>query len=214
MTQQQIIERVVRTFSDVKEGHVRLLINQTQKEFARLTRLLRKTVELQAGGNGVDYALPTDLIDIRGVYYDPDATATSQFAAATQGPRRVKRMVSIAERVRQTTSEPVYRIMSNNTIRIGTASTTISAVTTGVFTLTYAYTPADFTTTLTTESDIPDDFMEAIYDRIFEKLWRERAEPQLAAQHFASWKLAVQEGKREANSGIQGEYSVPLLHEI
>jgi len=40
MTQQQLIEKILRKFPDRKEGEIRAELNEVQKEFCRETRIL------------------------------------------------------------------------------------------------------------------------------------------------------------------------------
>lgn len=77
MTQQQIIEKILRKFPGRKEAEIRLELNEVQKEFCRETRILEgEFTTFNTDGSSMYFTMGTDVVtikqlDLNGIKIDP-----------------------------------------------------------------------------------------------------------------------------------------------
>ena len=77
MTQQQIMEKILRKFPDRKEAEIRLELNEVQKEFCRETRILEgEFTTFNTDGSSMYFTMGTDVVtikqlDLNGIKIDP-----------------------------------------------------------------------------------------------------------------------------------------------
>jgi hypothetical protein len=70
MTQQQLHELIRVHHPDMKEGEIRLRLNNAMKEFCRKTRALKGAFQFDTVANQRYYGLDSKIIEITGVDYD------------------------------------------------------------------------------------------------------------------------------------------------
>ncbi len=77
MTQQQLIEKILRKFPDRKEGEIRAELNEVQKEFCRETRILEgEFTTFDTDGTSMyfdldDRVVTVKQVDLNGVTINP-----------------------------------------------------------------------------------------------------------------------------------------------
>ena len=70
MTQQQLHELIRVHHPDMKEGEIRLRLNNAMKEFCRKTRVLKGAFQFDTVLNQRYYGLDSKIIEINSVDYD------------------------------------------------------------------------------------------------------------------------------------------------
>ncbi len=77
MTQQQLIEKILRKFPDRKEGEIRAELNEVQKEFCRETRIIEgEFTTFDTDGTSMyfdldDRVVTVKQVDLNGVTINP-----------------------------------------------------------------------------------------------------------------------------------------------
>lgn len=77
MTQQQLIEKILRKFPGRKEGEIRAELNEVQKEFCRETRIIEgEFTTFDTDGTSMYFDLGSDVVtvkqvDLNGVKINP-----------------------------------------------------------------------------------------------------------------------------------------------
>ncbi len=77
MTQQQLMEKILRKFPGRKEAEIRIELNEVQKEFCRETRILEgEFTTFNTDGSSMYFTMGTDVVtikqlDLNGVKIDP-----------------------------------------------------------------------------------------------------------------------------------------------
>lgn len=218
MTVQHLWERIKRRFPHIGLVEALTLLNYAQEEFARDTRALKKTVEIQSTGATATYALPSDCFEILAIHHDPDGTAGSNHAAILPGPTLIERAVVSQEGYYVPSGHAdivTWYLTDEGTLRIGTtdAEAGFSKWTTGVFSLSYVALPAALTT-LSDTPEIPSFYHLALFERASETLWDDVGNDKGAAKAFAKWRDAIKRAKRDMQRGGQAGPWVVKLHEI
>jgi hypothetical protein len=68
MTQQQLIEKILRKFPDRKEGEIRDELNEVQKEFCRETRILEgEFTTFDLDGSSMYYTMDSTVVTVKQV---------------------------------------------------------------------------------------------------------------------------------------------------
>jgi len=217
MTLLQMVESLQARLPGLGATQATILLNDALSDFVGETRILWKTVELEAGADGVTYALPADLIETDALFYDSAATATSQFAAVKEGPTLVPRLVSRAEGVTWEGPAPPSGASwrdDDGGVRIGTTSSTgMTAVTTGVFSLSYRH----YDATLAADGDtpaIPVRYHSALVSRVSEEMLSDTGDMERSRHHFSRWTDAVRKAKREVSRRKSKDGVRPHIHFI
>ena len=66
MTQQQLIEKILRKFPGKKEAEIRAELNEVQKEFCRETRILEgEFTTFNTDGSSMYFTMGTDVVTIK-----------------------------------------------------------------------------------------------------------------------------------------------------
>ena len=72
MKQQQLIELIVMHHPEMKEGEIRLRLNNALKEFCRKSRILRGAFQFDTIADQRYYGLDSKVIEVESVDYDGD----------------------------------------------------------------------------------------------------------------------------------------------
>ena len=66
MTQQHLIEKILRKFPDRKEAEIRAELNEVQKEFCRETRIIEgEFTTFNTDGTSMYFAMGSDVVTIK-----------------------------------------------------------------------------------------------------------------------------------------------------
>ena len=214
MTGRQMWELVRERHPGAGETHTMILLNNALTEFHKKTATLWKTVELSPDSVTAIADLPTDLIAIRGLFYDPSTDPTSEFADAVKGHKRVYKLGTRQEEISESVTTPIYFRIAKRKVKVGTTGSdgTITPLGEGVVTLEYSYWEAPITIAQTPELD--STYHEAIVYRVCEGMYRGQEQVGDRTYCFARWKEAIREARADANVEDDDEEWNVRLHEI
>jgi hypothetical protein len=207
-----MVEEIQRKFNGLPPQAALMAISDALGLFAAETRMLKKIVALAAEADGITYTLPSDFLDLAGVFYEVGGTDPGgSFPEVTKGPTPMSRLGGRAESTTASTT-PCWQ-MHDEVLRIGYPSSAgFTALVDTIVTIEYYHFETGIAITSTTK--IPEFYRPGIIAAASESFYEEREEYQKAARAFNRGEFYRKMGKRKAMSRGHRDPIQPVIQEF